>query len=171
MRYINRFPKFLLLLLLAAAACWKKKAIPVLPLPTPSLALYQDIHRFYIVTVSFWKYAERRKKYSELLTGRAYAAEIFLRESGSTSNSCAAHIHFTASKMIENELSGQFYLNNSGYSLPSETIQLQISVNLNYELKFSMKHPIKLFIMLIFIRKRLSLFRFKFEESTLFFLR
>ena len=72
------------------------------------------------------------------------AAEIFLREietirkTGSTNHPCAAHIHFNASKMIENGLSGQFYLNNSGYSLPSETIQLQISVNFNYSLHFTM---------------------------------
>lgn len=77
--------------------------------------------------------------YSRVLLSGHDAAEIFvhemnfIREFGVHNHPCAAHIHFTASKMIENELSGQFYLNNSGYSLPSENIELQISViNINY---------------------------------------
>lgn len=75
------------------------------------------------------------------------AAEIFVREmnlirNGARNQQCSAHIHFTASKMVENETSGQFYLNNSGYSLPSETIELRISVNLNCLILFVLNYYI-----------------------------
>ena len=73
--------------------------------------------------------------YSRVMLSGHDAAEIFvhemnfIRELGAHNHPpCAAHIHFTASKMIENESSGQFHLNNSGYSLPSDNIELQISV-------------------------------------------
>lgn len=81
--------------------------------------------------------------YSRVLLSGHDAAEIFvhemnfIREFGAHNHPCAAHIHFTASKMIENESSGQFYLNNSGYSLPSENIERQISVIKINRIKFT----------------------------------
>ena len=51
-----------------------------------------------------------------------------IRESAVSSQNCVAHIHFTASKMIENELSGQYFSNHSGYSLPNQIMEENIHV-------------------------------------------
>lgn len=51
-----------------------------------------------------------------------------IREAGVSNQPCVAHIHFTASKMLENELSGQYLSNNSGYSLPNESMEQDINV-------------------------------------------
>lgn len=56
-----------------------------------------------------------------------------IRESGVSNQPCVAHIHFTATKMLENELSGQYLSNNSGYSLPSESMEQDINVRLEFK--------------------------------------